>query len=213
MTRFGLWFLMAALLTAPVAAQGQKRPESWKVRLDRGAPGVIPDSLLLVDMPPGWHVTTTRYSGIFYDPAWQAEGDFRITAQIFLFPDSRQEGYGVFFGGRELEGPGQRYVYVLLRKDGAYLVKRREGSDTREIVPWTPSPAVAALAPGATSNVKNDLVIEASGDRVRVLVNDQELGSWPRATLDGGGAGQVGLRLNHGLNLHVSKLTIEPIAQ
>jgi hypothetical protein len=208
------WVLMlglAGLVVVPATGQGLKRPESWRVRLDDGLFGPIPDSLYYVSMPPGWHATTRRFSGIFWDPAWRASGNFRISSTMFLFPGSREEGYGLFFAGRDLEGAGQSYLYFLLRRDGKFLIKHRRGAEAREIVAWTDSPAITKLAADGKDNVKNVIVIEASGDRIRFLVNGQELTSLPRVEVDGRGEGVVGLRLNHGIDLHVTEVKIEPL--
>jgi hypothetical protein len=203
--------VMGVMLVATGAAgQELKRPETWKVRLDRGHGGPIPDSLYYVSMPPGWHVTTRRHSAIFYDPAWKASGDYRITTTIFLFADSRQEGYGLFLDGRDLEGEGQAYLYLLLRRDGKYLVKHRQGAETHDIVAWTEHASIAR--PTETDDAKNVMVVEARGDTITFRINGQEVASWPRGEVDARGEGQVGLRVNHGVNLHVTEVKIEPIS-
>ena len=53
------------------------------------------------------------------------------------------EGYGLFYGGEALDGAGQKYTYFLVRQDGTYLVKRRDGEKTTEITKgWVASAAV-----------------------------------------------------------------------
>jgi hypothetical protein len=207
---------LLVLCAAPLAAQERPAPTvpaTWKVRADRGTPTVLPsgemsamqgDTIQLVTMPPGWHITTGP-AVITYDPAWQASGNFRVESEIFLFPGERREGYGLFIGGQDLDGPGLSYLYVLLRKDGAVLVKRREGGATETLVPWKGHPAIVQHT-GQEGTAKNVLAVDVDADSVRVIVNDQPVAAVARAGLPTDG--QVGLRVNHALNLHVSRLDI-----
>jgi hypothetical protein len=115
--------------------------------------------------------------------------------------------------GRDLEGEGQAYLYFLLRRDGKYLIKHRQGEETHELVSWTDDPAISKLAPEAKENVRNVLAIEASTDRIRFLVNGRELTSLPRAQAAAKGEGAVGLRPNHGIDVHVTEVEVEPLGK
>ena len=197
-----LWVL--AFTTAATASAQQGKPD-WKVRLDRGHADA---SLTVSTMPPGWHVTTGKSSGIFYDPAWKGAGSYRVEATVFLFPDSRpSEGYGVFLGGSDLEADGQRYLYVLLRRDGRYLIKLREGATARDLVPWT---AHAAIRQPGEEPAKNVLAVAVGEKGSAIEVNGEPVTTLERAKVPGGLDGQVGLRLNHGVNLHVTSVKVAP---
>jgi len=200
---------LAVLLAAPLASQDLKRPEGWKVRFDR-AGSTEAELEMFVSMPPGWHITTGP-SGIFWDPAVTASGRFRAEMEVFLFdPQGRREAFGIFFGGKDLEGPGQEYAYFLVREGGEFIVKHRRGAETPTLVDWTASPAVASWAErGDAVTAKNVLTVEAGSDTVRFLVNGRELAELPRAELPVDGA--VGIRVNHALNLHVSRLEVTPL--
>jgi hypothetical protein len=205
--------LAAMAIAAPALAQQQPPsvPAKWKVRADHGTPIVVADSQLgpntgdtvrLVTMPPGWHVTTGP-AVITYDPAWQAQGSYRVEMESFLFPGDRLEGFGLFVGGHDLDGAGRSYLYVLLRKDGAFLVKRREGGATETLIPWTKH---AAVVPHTEGTAKNVLAVDVATDSVRIVVNDQQVAALDRATLVTDG--QVGLRVNHALNVHVTRVDV-----
>jgi hypothetical protein len=205
--------LLALLAGSPLLAQESSLqvPATWKVRADRGAATIVPDAqpgptrsdtVRLVTMPPGWHITTGP-AIITWDPAWQASGTYRVELESFLFPGERQEGYGLFVGGRDLEGDGQAYLYVLLRKDGQLIIKRRDGAATPTLVPWT---AHSAIVPQTEGTAKNILAVDVAADSVRIFVNDQRVTALPRAGLPTDG--QVGLRVNHALNLHVTRVDI-----
>lgn len=198
----------AALLATPLAAQDLQRPEGWMVRFDR--PGSTEADLeMFVAMPPGWHITTGP-AAIFWDPSVSASGDFRIEMEVFLFdPDGRREAFGVFFGGQELETEAQRYSYFLIRDGGEFLVKRRDGDQTPTVRGWAAHAAIRSYADrGDDASVKNVLAVEAGTEVVRFFVNDEEVASVPRSEV--GTDGTVGIRVNHALNLHVSRLEVMP---
>ena len=187
-----------------IAQQGGKRPEGWKTRFDRPAA----DSLLRFEsMEPGWHITTGP-SGILYDPSRTAEGNFRVESEISLFPSPPREAFGIFIGGENLEAQNQSYLYFLIRGDGSYLVKRRTGGDTQEVIPWTAHEAIVKQD-GGKGTAKNVLAIEADDDEVRFFVNGEEVNSLPRSEVDVEGI--VGLRVNHNLNVHVASLEVESL--
>lgn len=200
---------LALALTAPLASQDLKRPDGWKVRFDR-AGSTEADLQMFVSMPPGWHITTGP-SGIFWDPALTATGNFRAEMEVFLFdPQGRREAFGIFLGGQDLEGPGQAYVYFLLREGGEFIVKRRQGADTPTLLDWTANGAIASFANrGDEATAKNVLTVEAGAEKVRFLVNGAEVGELPRAQVPLDGV--VGIRVNHALNLHVSRLEVTPL--
>lgn len=199
---------IACLVLLPLAAAAQEDklppPEGWLARTDHGGDGVE----ALQEMPPGWHVTTGP-AGIFYDPGTRADGDFRVESTVFLFdPEGLNEGFGVFIGGTDLEGAGQAYTYLLIRADGSVIVKRRDGDETSTLLDWTKHEAVvtwAAREEGAAT-AKNVLFVEAGEEEVIFGVNEQEVFRTARTGQHVDGV--VGLRVNHGLNLHFSSLEV-----
>jgi hypothetical protein len=189
-------------VTPSLLAQELERPSDWQVRFDRPS---MPDSTLyFVTMTPGWHITTGP-AGILYDPARTAAGEYRIKSEIFLFPGERREGFGVFLGGRNLADDDQSYLYFLIRKDGQYLIKRREGAKTSTIQPWTAHSAIEQHD-GGEGTAKNVLEIDVGRSEIGFVVNGVKVTAIPRTELAADGV--VGLRVNHNLNLHVSELTV-----
>lgn len=201
--------LVALVLTASglVAQETQQaelqRPKGWRTRFDRS--GVTEaDVEQFVSMPPGWHITTGRAAGIFYDPKMTASGSYRLRATIHLFdPGSRhREAYGVFFGGSDLQGDRQAYSYFLLRDTGEFIVKRRMGTNAPTVVPWTASAAIDTWPGEGTA--KNELTVVCATETVEFYVNGDMVVSVPRSELDTDGV--LGIRANHALNLHVETL-------
>lgn len=207
--RVSTFLAVTACMAAQLPAQELTRPNGWQVRFDD--PSATETQLeTFVSMPPGWHVTTGP-SGIFWDPAQEARGAFQAEMEVFLFdPEGRHEGFGLFVGGSDLTGAGQAYTYFLIRDGGEFLIKHRQGADTRNLTPWTAHEAVRSYANrGDDASVRNVLAVEAGADRVRFLVNGTEVAALPRSEV--AVEGTVGLRVNHRLNLHVSRLEVKPL--
>ena len=136
-----------------------------------------------------------------------ATGTYRVELEVYLFdPGQRREAFGIFVGGSDLDGPDQAYTYFLIRNGGQYLVKERAGSDTPTIQGWTAHESILSYEDreegGAT--ILNTLVVDVGQEEVRFMVNGEEVYRMSREgrALDG----VVGLRVNHGLNLHISRL-------
>ena len=64
--------------------------------------------------------------------------------------------------------------------------------------------------PEGQGESKNDLVVRVSGDSVRFVVNGQQVNGFPRSAISDV-EGQVGLRVNHNLDVHVAKLEVGKI--
>ena len=184
----------------------QPKPDGWVVRVDRPDRGT-PDDVLFTSMAPGWHITTGPAS-LMYHPDSTASGDYHLESNVFLFdPGERNEGYGVFFGGSGLEGADQLYTYFLLRQDGRFLIKVRDGDGTAVVRDWTEHPAIRTWASRAEGDatVENRLIVHVQGSDVLFIVNGATVAQMPRSELPATD-GLYGLRVNHSLNLHVSTL-------
>jgi hypothetical protein len=189
--------------TAPKIENGGVFPAGWSVRPDEGGKAT---EVSLVAMPPGWHLITTT-SGIMYRAQDAATGTYDVSAKIHLFPGrgGHQEAFGLFIGGRNLTGAGQRYSYFLIRGDGTYKIKRRSGASATDVTrDWTPAAAIEKVK--AEGPVANVLSVAVGRDRVTFRVNGQEVYSTPAASLDTDGI--AGLRVNHNLSLHVETVEI-----
>lgn len=207
--------LAAIILTAcssaaavPLAAQedrdqsvagGGVIPAGWSARTDHAG-----------DLKNAKITTTGDGLGLTLGPAtilWRAEdrvgGPFHTVATFTQNQAPRHsEGYGLFVGGKGLQGSQQKYIYFLVRGDGTYLIKRRAGEQTTEIKPWTPSAAVHKA--GAKGKATNLLEIDAKRDSSRVVfkVNGQEVYASDARSMELDGL--VGIRANHNLDLTVS---------
>lgn len=200
--------LLATTLTMVAMPMHAQSPARWIARPDGGGDA---RQVTLTTMPPGFHVTTGPAT-ILIDTTMRARGDWRLEATIHLFdPGARAEGFGVFFGGRDLGGTSPTYAYALVRRDGRALLKVREGATTRTVRDWTANGAIPTWRAGpAGSSVKYPLVVEARGNRVTLWVGATQVLDAARTELPTDGA--VGLRINHALNLHIESITVKPLS-
>ena len=182
----------------PAGGGGLVPPASWRVRSDSA-----PDKpIYYVEMPPGWHITTGPGS-ILHDPTYVAQGRFALETEIFLFPGTSQEGYGLFAGGKQLDGDPV-YVAFLLRRDGSAAIESRAGGQSTPVRAWTRHDSIK---PGDSKEpVANVLRIVAEAADVTLEVNGKPVLTVPRGdvTLDGA----FGFRAGADVNLHVSRLDV-----
>jgi hypothetical protein len=183
---------------------GGTLPAGWSVRPD--GDGNIKD-IKFITMEPGYHLTLGPAT-ILYRQTDRAETPFHTLATFHPMKKlEHPEGYGLFFGGQALTDRGQKYTYFLVRDDGKYLIKQRQGDETTEITKgWISSPAVKKSdAQGKTSNL---LEIDAKQDpsKIDFKVNGQTVytADAKRMSLKG----IVGLRVNHNLDVHIEGFAV-----
>jgi hypothetical protein len=179
-------------------------PAGWSARPD--GEGDL-KSVKFVIMEPGYHLTLGPAT-ILYREKDRANGPFHTLATFHQMKKlEHAEGYGLFFGGESLTAGDQRYIYFLVRDDGKYLIKRRDGANTAEITRgWTASPAIKkGDAQGRATNL---LEIDAKRDPTKVSfkVNGTTVHTADAKSM--GTKGIVGLRANHNLDLHVEGFAV-----
>jgi hypothetical protein len=198
--------LVGGVWAAGVAGFQLKTPTDWKWRTD--SPATVTDSdnmtasqWFYVGMAPGWHVTTNPGVVLFH-PGHEGRGNFSLRSEIFLFPGSNQEEYGLFIGGRALEpsSTSPSYTAFVLRRDGRAAVLKRSGTSTTPLVDWKANAAV--LPQTGTEAMKNALNVDVGPADVVFSVNDKEVARVPRAEVTTDGA--VGFRVGSSLNLHIT---------
>jgi hypothetical protein len=184
-------------------AGGGTLPAGWSARPDEGS---VKDIKFVV-MEPGYHLTLGPAT-ILYRAEDRVDGPFHTLATFHQMKRwEHPEGYGLFFGGQALDQKGQRYTYFLVRDDGTYLIKRREGEKTTEISKgWVSHPAVKkGDAQGKASNL---LEIDAKQDprKIDFKVNGQTVYTTGARSVPV--KGLVGLRVNHNLDVHVEGFAV-----
>jgi hypothetical protein len=208
--RFLIATWLLALAAAPAAAQHQYHggggpfPPGWHGRTDRDNQSL--SDVMFMAMGGGFHIRTGP-AVILWNPEHAARGAYTVTA-TFTQPSTpaRLDAYGIFFGGAALDAPDQVYTYFLIRHDGKFIIKHRDGADAPTIVPWSDHDAVHR--PDAAGRSTNTLSVEVGTDRIRFLVNGAEVGALDRAAVRAVD-GIAGLRVNHGLEVMVDRFSIE----
>jgi hypothetical protein len=175
------------------------RPAGWLVRPDRDQPA---DGVRLMAMDGHFHVVTGP-AAVLHHPDWVKEGDYRVAARFTQTKAPQHpESYGIVVGGRELQGAGQRYAYLLVRGTGEYFIATRRGDERVRLVDWTAHPAIARQ--DAQGRATNTLAVEAKGAEVHFYVNDQLVARRPRAEVDPDGV--FGFRINHHLDVVIEEV-------
>lgn len=178
---------------------GGTLPEGWSARVD-GRGGTA--DVQVVPMGKGMHVTLGP-ALILYREDTRGDGPFHTLATFTQTTKTpHPEGYGLFYGGQDLDGAGQKYTYFLVRADGSYLIKRRNGKETTDISKgWVPSAAVQKLNGKGTATNLLEIDHKRDPSKVVFMVNSEPVYSMDAKATDDNGA--VGLRLNHNLDLHI----------
>jgi len=194
---------------APDELEGS-RPGGWEVLTDEL--GADTTAITFVAMEPGFHLTTGP-AALFYDRGNTARGTYRAEASIHLFaPEGDVGGFGLFVGGDDLDGSYQTYTALLLRASGEFSVVRQLSFTSSEtLLDWTDHEAVLGWADRSTDaqTVENALAIEVGEDEMVFFVNGREVGRTPRTSQ--GAEGIAGLRVEDGVNLHITGFGIEPL--
>ena len=195
---------VTAITTAPLLAQGTQA--GWKFRYDRAN---APDSAITIAaMGSGFHFTTTgRGAAIAWRPNQTATGSFTAELDANVAPGSgHMEGFGIILGGAALDSANQTYLYFLVRPDGAFTIKHRAGTAVHNVQEWTPNAAIAKQEGQAPAH--NTITVQAQRDSVVFMVNGQRVHAIGRSA--GLVDGIVGVRVNHGLSVHVNRLDVRP---
>lgn len=181
---------------SPAAAD--QLPAGWMARPDRGDASAVH----FIAMGPGFHVHPGT-AAILYRESDKVAGRFHTIVKFAQTQaPSHPEGYGLFFAGADLQGAGQKYTYFLVRGDGKYLVKTRDGAQTASVVDWTDSDAIAKQ--DEAGKCTNTLEIDATGAKVAFIVNGKKVYEMDAPNR----GGVVGLRVNHNLDVHIDGFAV-----
>src|SRR3954453_8964157 len=136
----------AALAVMAVATLSAQAPKGWMVRADRSTSASDPNgagAIKFMTMGAGFHAVNPQ-AAVYWNPANTATGSYTVKGTFTLLkPSGHTNYYGIVFGGSDLEGPQQQYLYFVVAQNGSWLIKRRNGdSGTDTIAPKTPNDAV-----------------------------------------------------------------------
>lgn len=151
-----------------------------------------------------WEVVTGPHH-IAYQAGDTASGNYTVAATMEqLDSPAHPESFGLFIGGRNLEGADQRYGYFMVRGTGDYLIRVREGEQTSNVIGWAASPAVPRA--DASGKASYDLRVRVAQDSVRFDVNGTTVATVARSALPTEGV--AGIRIGHNLHVATTRVSI-----
>lgn len=197
----------ALLAVAPLIAQ---TPADWMLRVDRSTSASDPDAagdIKFVTMGTGFHATNPQ-AAVYWNPANTVTGNYSLKGTFTLMkPSDHTNYYGLVFGGSELEGSGQNYLYFMVAQNGTWLIKRRDGdSSAPTVTEKTVSDTVKT--PDAGGKSTNALEVRVMGDKIDYVVNGVIVHTTPKTGLTAKTDGIYGIRVNHHLEVHVDGFAV-----
>jgi hypothetical protein len=200
---------VAVLALVAAAALVAQTPKGWKLRVDRSTSASDPDaagSISFVTMGSGFHATNPQ-AAVYWNPANTATGTYTLKGTFTLMkPSGHNNYYGLVFGGSDLEGPQQKYLYFVIAQNGTWLIKRRNGDAATENVS-SKEPNDAVKKPDASGKSTNDLEVRVAADKIDYVVNGTVVHSTPKSGATSNTDGIYGIRVNHLLEVQVDGLT------
>jgi hypothetical protein len=118
------------------------------------------------------------------------------------------EGFGLLFGGDPMDAPEeqQAYSYFLVRGDGSYLIRRREGAALPILRGWSSDRAIRR--DNAEGGQPNELEVAVGTDTTVFRVNGSEVARLPTAELRV--RGRAGIRVAHDVTLEIRDFSVSP---
>ena len=204
MNRFAPVALTVLFALTPLVAQGTA---GWQVRVDRSTSGTDPDAsgdIKFMAMGAGFHAVNPQ-AAVYWNPAYAATGTYSLNGQFTLLkPSDHTNYYGLVFGGSDLGGAQQAYIYFMVAQDGTWLLKRRNGEATEDVAPSRASPAVRR--PNANGQSTNTLDVRITADTIVYSVNGTTVHTMPRTGITTDGT--YGFRINHRLEVQVDNFGV-----
>jgi len=193
--------ILALFAIMPLLAQA---PKGWMVRIDRSTDASDPDAAgatKLVTMGSGFHITSPQ-AGVYWNPTDTATGNYSLKGTFKLIKTTGfDEYYGLVFGGSDLQGAQQSYLYFMVTDDGTWLVKRRTGASTEGVSEKTPSNAVKK--PDASGMCTNALEVSVMADKIEFIINGTVVSTMPKTGPLAKSDGIYAMRVNHHLEVQV----------
>jgi len=154
------------------------------------------------DVADGLLVTTGPHAVVWPRESAMLAPPYTVRAVLHKQSGRIHEGYGLVFGGERLDAPEdqQAYSYFLIRGDGSFLIRRREGSLLPILRGWTTDRAILRDTDGVGH--PNVLEVEVGVETTAFRVNGGEVARIPTAELRV--AGIAGVRIAHDVTLKVS---------
>lgn len=200
--------VLACGIAMPTLCLAQRSPEGWRWQLDRPAELVLgrdapAGAWQFQEMIPGLHLTSGP-GVLVFAPGDGAAGRFMVDADLLLFPNSGDRGYGIVFGAGGAANPvASQWTAFLISGKGEFSVVRHTPAGATRLVEWRSHPSIVIKG---TDVVTNRLRVAVERDSVRFVANGVQVGSLPRSAVEPDGL--FGLRAEEQVNLHVTNVDV-----
>jgi hypothetical protein len=192
---------LALVALAPLAAQA---PKGWKERVDHSTSAADPDAagpVKFTAQGSGFHADNP-VAAVYWNPANTASGTYTLKGTFTLLkPSGHTNYYGLVFGGSDLDGAQQKYLYFVVAQNGTWLIKARDGENSPTIGRKTPNDAVKK--PDDTGKSVNVLEVRVGADKVDFVVNGVVVNTMPKTDALAKTDGIYGIRVNHLLDVQI----------
>jgi hypothetical protein len=195
-------------------AGGGVTVKGWQGRVDSGnRQGLTITDSKLAPEGSGFRLMTGA-AGLYWNPANVGKGDFSVKA---TFDEAKQpynhpHPYGVFIGGKGLDGDQPQVLYCAAYRSGNFIVRGFSGGKPFGVV-QKPTPNDAVAKGAADAPVKQEVAMRVSGDKVECTVNGTSVWSGTKADVTGAGKldstdGITGIRVSHNSDALVSNFAV-----
>jgi hypothetical protein len=186
---------------APGARPAEPAAAAWRTNPAEGVT-LTPGATTVVETGP--------HTLLWQEGAAELAPPYTVRAELRKRAGRLHEGFGVVFGATGLEGAedAQAYSYFLVRGDGSFLIKRRQGAETPVVRDWTRHPRINRDAGGGGRG--NVLEVTVGTDTTVFAVNGAEVARVPSSAL--AVRGRAGLRVAHEVVVEVAGFQAAPAA-
>jgi hypothetical protein len=204
------YITLAALVAVATVSLGAQTTNGWKLRVDRSSSATDPDGAGAIKFTAEgdtFHAVNPQ-AAVYWNPANTATGNYTLKSTFTLVePSNHTNYYGIVFGGHDLDGTQQAYLYFTVAQDGTFLIKHREGDvNTQNVAAKTPHAAIRK--PDANGTSTNVLEVRVAADKIDYVVNGTTVHSTPKTGLTASADGLFGVRVNHFLNVKFEPVTM-----
>ena len=205
----------APMETARAVAGGGITVPGWVGKIDANEEkaGQVINNAKFAPDGAGIRVTTGP-AVTYWNPANRATGDYTVKATFneAKQPYNHPHPYGVFIGGKGLDGDQPQALYCAAYRNGTYIVRGFSGGKPFQIV-QKPAPNDAIQKAAADAPVTQTVALSVRGDKVDCTVNGTSVWSATKADVTGAGKldstdGITGIRVSHNSDALVSNFAV-----
>jgi hypothetical protein len=177
----------------------------YKVRLDNPKAA---DTVVVIDRGAGQYVLSGP-PAIVYNPKNTVSGKFILQGILFsgYSGSTIPEGFGVFLGGRNLDGPNADFTEFVVKNDGQFAVFQWKEGKRTALKDWTTVAGINIHSGRVTESARNTFRVLVDDQSVQLIVNRMMVYAFPRATFKPDGI--YGVRIGSRQQFQVESLAPE----